>query len=65
MPFWVSSSEMKAKAKELDEELKSVEEQFNLLMLGLPNLPDTDLKDFISRPSPIEGKVDLWEPIDG
>lgn len=37
--------EMKAKAKELDEELKSVEEQFNLLMLGLPNLPDTDLKD--------------------
>ena len=37
--------EMKAKAKELDEELKTVEEQFNLLMLGLPNLPDTDLKD--------------------
>ena len=37
--------EMKAKAKELDEELKRVEEEFNLLMLGLPNLPDTDLKD--------------------
>jgi len=37
--------EMKAKAKELDEELKGVEEEFNLLMLGLPNLPDTDLKD--------------------
>ena len=37
--------EMKAKAKELDEELKAVEEEFNVLMLGLPNLPDTDLKD--------------------
>ena len=37
--------EMKAKAKELDEQLKTVEEEFNLLMLGLPNLPDTDLKD--------------------
>lgn len=23
---------------------------------------DVDLKDFISRPSPIEGKIDLWEP---
>lgn len=23
---------------------------------------DVDLKDFISRPSPIDGKVDLWEP---
>ena len=37
--------EMKAKAKELDEELKSVEEELNFVMLGLPNLPDTDLKD--------------------
>ena len=37
--------EMKAKAKELDDQLKTVEEEFNLLMLGLPNLPDTDLKD--------------------
>ena len=37
--------EMKAKAKELDEELKSVEEELNTVMLGLPNLPDTDLKD--------------------
>ena len=37
--------EMKAKAKELDEELKSVEEELNFVMLGLPNLPDPDLKD--------------------
>ena len=37
--------EMKAKAKELDEELKSVEEELNFVMLGLPNLPDTDLKE--------------------
>ena len=37
--------EMKAKAKELDEELKGVEDEFNLLMLGLPNIPDTDLKE--------------------
>ena len=37
--------EMKAKAKELDEELKNVEEELNFVMLGLPNLPDTDLKD--------------------
>lgn len=26
---------------------------------------DVDLKDFISFPSPIEGKVDLWEPTSG
>lgn len=25
---------------------------------------DTDLKDFIARPSRVEGKVDLWEPND-
>ena len=37
--------EMTAKAKELDEELKSVEEELNFVMLGLPNLPDPDLKD--------------------
>ena len=37
--------DMKAKAKELDEELKGVEEELNLVMLGLPNLPDTDLKE--------------------
>ncbi len=37
--------EMKAKAKELDEELKNVEEELNFVMLGLPNLPDPDLKD--------------------
>ena len=37
--------DMKAKAKELDEELKGVEEELNFVMLGLPNLPDTDLKD--------------------
>ena len=37
--------EMKAKAKELDDTLKSVEEELNFVMLGLPNLPDTDLKE--------------------
>ena len=37
--------EMKAKAKELDDQLKTVEEELNFVMLGLPNLPDTDLKD--------------------
>ena len=37
--------EMKAKAKELDEELRGVEEELNTVMLGLPNLPDPDLKD--------------------
>ena len=26
--------------------------------------PDRDVSGFITRPSPIEGKVDLWEPMD-
>ena len=36
--------EMGAKAKSLDERLKEVETQLTGLMLGLPNLPDFDLK---------------------
>ena len=35
--------EMSAKTKENDANLKVVEEELNLLMLGLPNLPDEDL----------------------
>ena len=26
---------------------------------------DADLKDFTAMPSPMSGKVDLWEPTDG
>ena len=37
--------EMKAKAKAFDDELGGIEEELNLVMLGLPNLPDPDLKD--------------------
>ena len=34
---------LKEKIKESEAELNSVEEEFNMLMLGLPNLPDVDL----------------------
>ena len=40
-------AELKAlgdKAKSIDDQLKAVETQFTSLMLGLPNLPDPDLK---------------------
>ena len=40
-------AELKAlgdKAKSIDDQLKTVETQFTSLMLGLPNLPDPDLK---------------------
>ena len=35
--------ELSAKTKEIDDRLKTVETQFTSVMLGLPNLPDTDL----------------------
>ena len=42
-PIFAQMKEMGAKVKEDEEKLKAVEERFNELMLGLPNLPDTDL----------------------
>ena len=41
--IFVKLKEMSAKTKENDANLKVVEEELNLLMLGLPNLPDEDL----------------------
>ena len=41
--IFVKLKEMSAKTKENDQNLKVVEEELNLLMLGLPNLPDEDL----------------------
>ena len=35
----------KERTAQIDKELKEVETQFTSYMLGLPNLPDTDLKD--------------------
>ena len=42
-PIFAQMKEMGAKVKEDEEKLKAVEERFNELMLGLPNLPDNDL----------------------
>ena len=42
-PIFAQMKEMGAKVKEDEEKLKAVEERFNDLMLGLPNLPDFDL----------------------
>ncbi len=42
-PIFAQMKEMGAKVKEDEEKLKAVEERFNNLMLGLPNLPDEDL----------------------
>ncbi len=42
-PIFAQMKEMGAKVKEDEEKLKAVEERFNNLMLGLPNLPDVDL----------------------
>ena len=42
-PIFAQMKEMGAKAKANEEELKKVEAEFTSLMLGLPNLPDTDL----------------------
>ena len=43
-PIFAEMKEMSAKAKANDDMLKDVETQFTSLMLGLPNLPDPDLK---------------------
>ena len=43
-PIFAEMKEMSAKAKANDDMLKEVETQFTSLMLGLPNLPDPDLK---------------------
>ncbi|MBE6548095.1 MAG: serine--tRNA ligase, partial [Ruminococcaceae bacterium] len=42
--IFAKSKELSAKAKENDEILKSVEVELQSWMLGLPNLPDRDLK---------------------
>ena len=41
--IFAKMKEMGAQVKADEEKLKEVETQFNTLMLGLPNLPDTDL----------------------
>lgn len=43
-PFFAQSKELGAKAKANDELLKAVETELQGYMLGLPNLPDRDLK---------------------
>ena len=43
-PIFAEMKEMSAKAKANDDMLKEVETQLTSLMLGLPNLPDPDLK---------------------
>jgi seryl-tRNA synthetase len=43
-PIFAQSKEMGAKAKANDEQIKAVELELSGLMLGLPNLPDRDLK---------------------
>ncbi len=43
-PIFARMKELSASIKADDEKLKAVEEELNELMLGLPNLPDTDLK---------------------
>lgn len=42
--IFAQSKALSAKAKENDEILKGVEAELHMLMLGLPNLPDRDLK---------------------
>ena len=41
--LFAQMKEMGAKSKEIDEKVKTIEAEFNGLMLGLPNLPDMDL----------------------
>ncbi|MBO7250163.1 MAG: serine--tRNA ligase [Clostridia bacterium] len=41
--IFAKMKEMGAEVKAAEEKLKEVETKFNTLMLGLPNLPDTDL----------------------
>ena len=43
-PVFAAMKELGAKAKESASELAAVEARYNELMLGLPNLPDPDLK---------------------
>lgn len=43
-PIFAELKEMGAKSKEIDDKLKAVETKYTDLMLGLPNLPDRDLK---------------------
>ena len=43
-PIFAEMKELGAKTKANDEKLKEVECQLNSFMLGLPNLPDFDLK---------------------
>ena len=43
-PVFAAMKELGAKAKESASELATVEARYNELMLGLPNLPDPDLK---------------------
>lgn len=43
-PVFAAMKELSAQVKALDEKLTAVEEEYNALMLGLPNLPDPDLK---------------------
>ena len=43
-PIFAAMKELSAQVKALDEKLAAVEEEYNGLMLGLPNLPDPDLK---------------------
>ena len=42
-PIFAEMKAMSGKTKEIDEKLKAVEAQQTDIMLGLPNLPDTDL----------------------
>ena len=43
-PVFARMNELKAAAKEADAALRDIENEYNELLLGLPNLPDPDLK---------------------
>ena len=43
-PIFAELKEIANKTKAIDEQLRAVEGEYNMLMLGLPNLPDRDLK---------------------
>jgi len=43
-PIFEQMKQMSNTAKANDEKIKAIEERYNTLMLGLPNLPDPDLK---------------------
>ena len=43
-PIFEQMKQMSNTAKANDEKIKAIEAEFNNIMLGLPNLPDTDLK---------------------